>query len=149
MPGGPKLKKELSVKVERKTLCYLALLPIGMIWLAMPLAAQDDPPQRVARIDRMQGDVSLMWPGAYGWTEAPPNYPLISGSRIFSGDFPSQVEIQSGGTDIRGWAGTDITLTTLTDGYEQIALATGSIRVGVYFMNPGRFGRRSILPTAL
>jgi hypothetical protein len=101
----------------------------------LPMAAQDDPPGRVARISRIRGDVSLMYPNSYGWTEAPPNYPVFSGARLYAGDY-SQVEIQSGGTEVRGWNDTDITLTNLMDGYEQIGLASGSVRVSIYSMNP-------------
>ena len=123
--------------VGKKKWYLAALMTAGTMLTAFPLAAQNDPPGRVARIDRMQGDVSLMYPGANWWTEAPPNYPLISGARLYTADFPSQVEIQSGGTEIRGWSDTDITLTNLTEGYEQIGLATGSVRVSIFSMNPG------------
>jgi hypothetical protein len=122
--------------MQGKKWALVAMLVAGTLAATLPLAAQDDPPSRVARIDRMQGDVSLMYPGYDGWTEAPANYPLVSGARIYSGDYPSQVEIQSGGTEVRGWNDTDITLTNLMDGYEQIALASGSIRVSIYSMNP-------------
>jgi hypothetical protein len=76
-----------------------------------------------------------MYPNSYGWTEAPPNYPVFSGAQLYAGDY-SQVEIQSGGTEVRGWNDTDITLTNLMDGYEQIGLASGSVRVSIYSMNP-------------
>jgi hypothetical protein len=121
---------------ERMTWCLVALAA-GVMAAALPMAAQDDPPGRVARIDRLQGDVSLMYPNSQWWTEAPPNYPLYSGARIYTADFPSQVEIQSGGTEIRGWSDTDITLTSLVDGYEQVALASGSVRVSIFSLNPG------------
>jgi hypothetical protein len=77
-----------------------------------------------------------MYPNSYGWTEAPPNYPVYTWARLYSGDY-SQVEIQSGGTDVLGWSDTDITLTNLIDGYEQFGLASGSVRVSIYSMNPG------------
>jgi hypothetical protein len=132
------VKKRILVKMVGKKEWYLAaLMTAGTMLTAFPLAAQNDPPGRVARIDRMQGDVSLMYPGANWWTEAPPNYPLTSGARLYTADFPSQVEIQSGGTEIRGWSDSDITLTNLTEGYEQIGVATGSVRVSIFSMNPG------------
>jgi hypothetical protein len=77
-----------------------------------------------------------MYPDSSGWSEAPANYPLYSGARLYTGD-SSQVEIQSGGTQIRGWGNTDVTLTNLSEGYEQVGLATGSIRVSIYSMNQG------------
>ena len=49
----------------------------------------------------------------------------------------SQAEIGTGSTDVRLWQSTDVTLTNLTNQFEQIGLASGSIRVRVYSINPG------------
>src|SRR5665213_2492749 len=124
------------MKMQVRTSWVTPLLLSGALLAAMPAMAQDDPPARVARLAGIRGDVSLMLPGDDQWSDAPVNYPLVSGSRVYSGD-SSQVEIQAGGTEIRGWNDTDVTLTSLIEGYEQVALASGSIRVSIYSLNQG------------
>ena len=61
---------------------------------------------------------------------------MISGDRLFC-DQQAQAEISTGTTALRLWQNTDVTLTNLTNQFEQIGLATGSIRVRVYSINPG------------
>jgi hypothetical protein len=97
---------------------------------------ENDPPARVARIGAAQGSVSLMTAGSQDWSDAPANYPMISGDRIYT-DQGARAEVQSGSTQVRLWGGTDLTMTNLTDNYEQIGLAQGSIRVRVYRMEQG------------
>src|ERR1700761_7713316 len=103
---------------------------------ASPILAQEgDPPSRVARIGFEQGDVSLMTAGETEWTDAPGNYPMISGDRVYTGD-GARVELAGGATVVRLWQDTDVTITNLTDDYEQIGLAQGSVRLRVYALNP-------------
>ena len=45
--------------------------------------------------------------------------------------------IQNGLADVRVWGYSDVTLTNLTDQYEQIGIAQGSIRVRVFNVFPG------------
>ena len=115
-----------------------AAMSFGLV--ASPVFAQDenDPPARVARIGSAEGSVSLMTAGSQQWSDAPANYPMISGDRVYT-DQGARVEIQSGSTDVRMWGGTDLTLTNLTDDYEQIGLAQGSVRVRIYSL--GRAAR--------
>ena len=95
-----------------------------------------DPPALVARIGYTQGDVSFMAAGSSDWSAGVNNYPMVSGDRLFC-DKAAQAEIGTGTTDVRLWQNTDVTLTNLTNQFEQIGLATGSIRVRVYSINPG------------
>jgi len=74
--------------------------------------------------------------GSSDWSAGVNNYPMIAGDRLFC-DAQAQAEIGTGTTDIRLWQNTDVTLTNLTDQYEQIGLANGSIRVRVYSINSG------------
>ncbi len=93
-----------------------------------------DPPAIVARIGYVQGDVSFMAAGSSDWSAGVDNYPMISGDRLFC-DKNAQAEIGTGTTDVRLWQNTDVTLTNLTNHFEQIGLANGSIRVRVYSIN--------------
>jgi hypothetical protein len=113
---------------------FIAAIPL--LFTTTLLAQYDDPPTRVARVAYMQGVVSLQPAGFDSWNEAPPNYPMISGDRIYT-DQNARAIIQNGSTDVRLWGQTDVTLTNLTDQYEQIGIAQGSIRVRVYGIIPG------------
>jgi len=122
---------------QRKTLAKAVLIAAFPLLFAAALLAQDsDPPTRVARIAYMQGTVSLQPAGADSWSEVPPNYPMISGDRIYTDQYARAI-IQNGSTDVRLWGQTDVTLTNLNDQYEQIGIAQGSVRVRVFGIYPG------------
>src|SRR5271170_7592067 len=131
-----------KTRTTRKAGALAAILAAMPIFLATTVFAQDypqgesDPPALVARIGYTQGDVSFLPSGATEWAAGVNNYPMTSGDRLYC-DQGSQAEIGAGSTDVRMWAYTDVTLTNLTDQYEQIGLAAGSIRVRIYGMNPG------------
>lgn len=119
----------------------LAAIAAAPIFLAATLFAQNypdagDPPSLVAHIDHPLHHVSFMPAGSDEWTEAVPNYPMTSGDRVYC-DEDSRVEIGAGGVVVRVTQFSDVTLTNLTDQYEQIGLASGAIRVRVYSINPG------------
>ncbi|HEV2278591.1 MAG TPA: DUF6600 domain-containing protein [Acidobacteriaceae bacterium] len=104
---------------------------------AIPAVAQDyDPPAIAARIAYLRGNVSLQAQGVQDWSAAPLNYPMVSGDRIYTDQY-ARAAIQSGPIDVRIGGGTDVTLTNLTEQYEQIGLAQGSIRVRVFGIAPG------------
>ena len=101
-----------------------------------PQPPPSDPPALVARIGYVQGQVSFMPTGSSDWSAGVDNYPMTSGDRLYC-DQGSQAEIGAGSTDVRLWQNTDVTLTNLTGQYEQLGLASGSIRVRVYSIQPG------------
>jgi hypothetical protein len=133
-----KVARERHMFNERRKWWLMGLMTVSIGLAALPAVAQDqdgnDPPARVARIGDLDGTVSLMTAGAQQWSDAPANYPMISGDRIYT-DQGARVEVQAGSTQVRMWGGTDLTLTNLTDDYEQIGLAQGSIRVRIYGLN--------------
>src|SRR5271156_14328 len=132
-----------ETRTTRKARALAAILASTPIFLASALFAQGyppgpqgDPPALVARIAYTLGEVSFLPAGATEWAAGVNNYPMTSGDRLYC-DQGSQAEIGAGSTDVRMWAYTDVTLTNLTEQYEQIGLASGSIRVRIYGMNPG------------
>jgi hypothetical protein len=124
------------MKVSAKFVRMAATIAAIPILMAASLFAQDQDPGRAARIAFTKGAVSLQPANADNWSDAPANYPMISGDRIYT-DQDARAIIQNGSTDVRLWGGTDVTLTNLTDQYEQVGLAQGSIRVRVFGLNPG------------
>src|SRR6202166_270847 len=106
---------------------------MGVLLLAGPLLhAQNDkgydPPNRVARISVMQGNVSLEPNGVDAFSQAEINYPLTSGDRVYA-DNNSFAELQTAGLAVRLGNGADVTISSLTDNIAQFGLAQGSIRV--------------------
>ena len=53
-----------------------ALLGLALFAVTVPAFAQDDPPDRVARLSYLRGDVSFQPAGAEDWVEANLNRPL-------------------------------------------------------------------------
>jgi hypothetical protein len=106
---------------------------LGILLLAVPaLRAQNDvsgdPPNRVARISVIQGNVSLEPNGSNNFSQAEINYPLTGGDRVYV-DNTSFGELQTVGLAVRLGNGADVTLSSLTDNIAQFGLAQGSIRV--------------------
>ena len=121
-------------------LSSFSLLCASSLWAQYPGQPNqydsNDPPAAVARIGYLQGDVSLQAAGTDDWSQAPPNYPMVGGDRIYTGTRARAV-IQLGGAELRLWQATDLSLTNITDQYEQIGLAAGSLRLHVFQMDPG------------
>jgi len=133
-------KKIILTKNTFSVLVSLALAALMLI-IAAPLHAQDspqegDPPERVARLSVIQGNVSLQPAGVDQFSQAETNYPLTSGDRIYV-DNTSHAELQSDALALRMGAGADLTLTGMTDQLAQLGLAQGSIHVRSWDLQDG------------
>jgi hypothetical protein len=89
-----------------------------------------DPPSRVARLNFMDGSVSLQPGGENDWVTAVLNRPLVTGDNLWA-DEDSQAEVHIGSTALRLGAKTGITLLDVSDRAAQIRLAQGSLIVKV------------------
>jgi hypothetical protein len=89
-----------------------------------------DPPSRVARLNYMQGSVSLQPGGENEWIAAVPNRPLVTGDNLWA-DEDSRAEVHIGSTALRLGPKTGITLLEVGDRAAQIRLAQGSLIVRV------------------
>src|SRR5512138_2703581 len=69
--------------------------------LALPAFAQtaSDPPERVARLSHIEGEVSMAPAGTQEWSEAVLNRPLTSEDRLFV-DNGARAELQIGSATI-------------------------------------------------
>ena len=131
------LVSHLLVTIRRNRTRLFGLM--GMLLLAGPLLhAQNnsgyDPPNRVARISVIQGNVSLEPNGVDSFSQAEINYPLTSGDRVYA-DNNSFAELQTAGVAVRLGNGADVTVSSLTDDIAQFGLAQGSIRVRTRSLN--------------
>ncbi len=105
----------------------LAAGPLGTLLQAQNDSGYD-PPNRVARVSLIQGNLSLEPNGVDAFSQAEINYPLTSGDRVYA-DNNSFGELQTAGLAVRLGNGADVTLSSLTDSIAQFGLAQGSIRV--------------------
>jgi hypothetical protein len=117
-------------------LLLLPLLSASTLLAQYDQSYQGDPPASIARIGYLNGNVSLQAYGSDQWADAPINYPMVGGDRLYTGP-GSRAVVQLGGAEMRIWQATDVTLTNLSDNFEQIGLAQGALRLRVFQMEPG------------
>jgi hypothetical protein len=106
------------------------LLAAGLL-LALPgqVGAQvQDPPGRVARLNFIQGSVSMQPAGTQDWFDANPNRPLTTGDNLWSGD-DGRGEFHLGSASMRLSNDTGISFLNLNDQAVQIQLAQGTLDV--------------------
>jgi hypothetical protein len=119
----------VTIRPNRASLCsVLGILLLGAGPLLLAQNDNGDPPNRVARISVIQGNVSLEPSGVDSFSQAEINYPLTSGDRVYA-DNNSFGELQTAGVAVRLGNGADVTLSSLTDNIAQFGLAQGSVRV--------------------
>jgi hypothetical protein len=104
-------------------------------------AQQDqDPPDRIARVSFLQGDVSLQPASPNGdaaFAAAEINYTLQAGDRFYTGQ-NGMGELESDNLALRLGSLSDVTLQSFSQQYVQLGLAQGSLRVRSYALGqPG------------
>jgi len=106
-----------------------ALLLLGLMQAAF---AQADPPERVARLNFIQGTLSYLPSGGdeNDWVTATLNRPITTGDRLWA-DANSRSELHIGSTAIRMDSNTGISLLNLDDAMAQIRLSDGSLLLRV------------------
>ena len=90
------------------------------------LAAQDDPPGRVARMSYLYGTASFLPAGVNDWAPADYNRPLTSGDQVFV-DFAGTVELETGAAVLRLGSATALEFLNLDDSNMQIRLTEGTL----------------------
>jgi len=100
------------------------------------LAAQDDPPGRVGRLNYMNGAVSFEPGGVDEWVAASLNRPLTTGDRLWVDD-SSRAEMHIGSAALRLGSKTAFEFLNLDDRNVQIRLTEGSLNVRVRRLDEG------------
>ncbi len=98
--------------------------------------ANMDPPSRVARLNYINGTVSLRPDSVPDWAPATPNFPLTSGYHLWT-DQGSHAELHIGATALRLADETALAVLNLDDRVAQFSLTQGALNVRVAMMNPG------------
>ncbi|MEO5626992.1 MAG: DUF6600 domain-containing protein [Dokdonella sp.] len=99
--------------------------------------AMADPPDRVARVSFMQGDVSFQPSGDDQWAQASLNRPLSTGDKVYT-DSNSRVELEIGAANIRLDEHTTFNLLNLADNAAQIELTDGVMNLHVRGLGNGQ-----------
>jgi len=128
---------------------FFITLLLGMaVLLAIPCTAtaqddssqddssQPDPPGRVARLNYMQGSVSLQPAGTQDWIDANPNRPLTTGDNLWA-DQDARGELHVGSSVLRLSGQTGVSFLNLNDQVTQLQLAQGSLYVRVRELGEG------------
>jgi uncharacterized protein DUF6600 len=109
---------------------------MGMVLMAASaafLAAQIDPPSRVARLNYMDGPVSFRPTGINEWVDANVNRPLTTGDNIWVGD-RGRAEFHIGSTALRLSPYSDFQFLNLDDQAVQIRLSEGTLTVRLRYL---------------
>jgi hypothetical protein len=111
---------------------------ICVLLLPSALLAQTDPPERIARINLIEGAISYLPSGGgdNDWVAATINRPLTTGDRLWA-DSNSRCELHIGSAAIRMNRSTGISFLNLDDTNVQIRLSDGSIILHLRHLEPG------------
>jgi hypothetical protein len=94
-----------------------------------------DPPARVARINYLQGSVSLQRGDLDEWSQAVINYPLVANDSLWTDDH-ARAELHIGSTAMRLSDQTSISFLNMNDQVVQIRLAKGVVELHLNRLDP-------------
>jgi hypothetical protein len=120
--------------------CAVTLLLCGAGALhaqAQATGEPGDPPDRVARLSYMDGDVGLLPSGAQDWGEAGINRPLTTGDRLSSSN-GARAELELDGAALRLDGRTDVGFLQLDDQLAQLELTQGTLNLTVRRLDDGQ-----------
>ena len=107
-----------------------AMLGLALFAVHAPAFADDDPPDRVARLSFMRGDVSFQPSGGEEWVQANLNRPLGTGDKLYT-DNDSRVEMEVGAATLRLDAKSSFDILNLDDNVAQTQLSEGVMNLHV------------------
>ena len=119
-------------RVPRNILVVVILLSLS----ALAAFAENDPPQRVARLQYMSGSVSVQPKGQDEWVEGTLNRPLTNADNIWA-DKDSRAELNVGDGVLRINSETSLTLTNVGDNNIQVELHQGTLNLRVRHLYDG------------
>ncbi len=118
---------------------FLVLTGMLLFLLCTASARADyvDPPERVARMNFSQGDVSFSPAGENDWVGVVRNRPLFRGDRLWS-DYDSLAEFQVGSAAVRLGSNTSLEILDLDDKIAQFQLTEGTLNLSVRRLYPAQ-----------
>jgi hypothetical protein len=118
---------------RQRAWCTIAL---ACVFGALAANASADPPDRVARVSFLGGNVSFQAAGGDQWTQASLNRPLGTGDKVYT-DNESRIELEIGTGDIRLDQNSTFDLLNLDDSKAQIELTDGVMSLHVRRIDSG------------
>lgn len=116
---------------------HIKMATVLMAASAAFVAAQMDPPSRVARLNYQEGPVSFQPSGINDWVDAEINRPLTTGDNIWVGD-RGRAEFHIGSTALRLSASSAFQFLNLDDQTVQIRLSEGTLTVRLRNLGPNQ-----------
>jgi hypothetical protein len=134
--GFTQPRRNIMKEIRKNVPALLVLLLI--LGFAQGALAQIDPPERVARLNFIEGAVSYLPSGGdeNDWVTAVMNRPLTAGDQLWA-DANSRSELHIGSTTLRMNSNTGISFLNLDDAAVQIRLSDGSMILRLRHMDPG------------
>jgi hypothetical protein len=120
--------KFLGRIIPASFLIALTVLLASTAWAADQSADSADPPGRVARVDYMQGQISVQPHGTDDWVQAESNRPLTIADNVWA-DKDSRAELDLGTGFMRINSETSLTLTNVNNDVIQVSLHQGTLNV--------------------
>jgi hypothetical protein len=108
----------------------VAMLGLALFASAASALADDDPPDRVARLSFLRGEVSFQPAGSEDWVQAGLNRPLGTGDRLYT-DRDARVEMEIGAATVRLDQQSSFDLSNLDDNIAQLQLTEGTLNLHV------------------
>jgi len=121
-----------TYQTKPRTWGVLLALALGFTSTAV-WADQDngsDPPDRVARLSFIRGNVSFQPAGDDQWAEVSVNRPLSTGDKLYT-DKDARAELEIGAADIRLYESSTFNLLNLDDAAAQMELTDGTLNLHV------------------
>ena len=116
--------------------CIIATTFFVLLVSAMLASADDDPPGRVARLQYVNGSVSIQPRGTEDWVAGSVNRPLTTADNLWS-DTDSRAELNVGTGLLRVDSETSLTLTNVSDNTVQVQLHQGTLNLRVAHLYRG------------
>lgn len=116
--------------IIRPLLSTALTLCLSVAGFTVYAADGEDPPDRVARLSYMRGDVSLKPAGVDEWTGAVLNRPLTTDDQLWI-DRDARAELQVGTVNIHLDSGTAFSFTDLSDAALQMRLTDGALHLNI------------------
>lgn len=118
------------------------LLLCAVAALAQAQSTDDDsdngaPPDRVARLSWIAGDLGLLPAGSQDWASADLNRPLTTGDRLSTSN-GARAELELGGASLRMDGDTDFGMLNLNDNLAQVELTQGTLNLSVRNLDQGQ-----------
>ncbi len=120
-----------------KILNNLAIAAAMLGLLSLSAYAQEDPPDRVARLNYINGNVSMEPAGLDDWTPATVNRPFTTGDYLYT-DSSGMAELHVDDAVMRMGANTSFGFLNLNDQTVQIKLSEGDMEFRVHDLGPNQ-----------